>query len=821
MRKMNEKGIKVVCLVMTTAICAGGIGTVVTNAQNLKQTTTYVASKEEIKALADKVGGTNVVSLEGDETVYVISDANGNVNKVYVSETENGEKVKKDADAENLPVGVKATYFLDDEEISPEDLAGKSGKVKIRYDYTNTCYEEKEINGKTEKIYVPFVMITGMILDQEKFTNIEISNGKVTNDGNRTIAVGFAMPGMQDSLGLDKEDIDIPDYMEITADVTDFELGMSMTVATNSLFNDFDTENFSKLDEITDKLDEMTDGMDKLLEGSDQLANGLKTLVEKSGDLVVGVNKLNDGASQLANGTTELNSGAQKLSGGAQSLQSGASTLSNGANSLEAGTQDLATGASSLAEGTAALAAGSQNLTAGAGQLAAGTQSLADGAGNLATGSAALVEGEKSLADGINALNSGLSTLAANNEALNGGGAQVFDGLLDSANKSLAESGINVTLTKDNYAQVLGSLDASMIAPVVTEQAQAKVEAQVRANTATIYAGVEEAVRDQVIDGVIAAAGIPGVTKDTYKAAIASGDTASMMAVGVIAANVDSQMSSADIKATIANNTEAQVQALIAQNMASEAVQAQINGAVSAAAESLSSLKNSLDLYNSFYNGLVTYTNGVSDALAGVGQLSAGEAQLSQGISAVNDGAAALKSGADQVNTGAAGVSNGAATLQNGISSANDGAAKLSNGAAALNNGAVQLNQGVGALLAGSTDLRDGALKLAQGTQALETGASTLSEGTSALVDGSGALVDGVNKLSDGSTQLSDGLKEFNEKAIQKLTDLVNDKVSPVADRVRAMADVSANYKSFSHEDAAEGSVKFIIKTDEIKVKES
>ena len=51
--------------------------------------------------------------------------------------------------------------------VSPEELEGKSGHVVIRYDYTNTQYETRQIAGKEEKIYVPFAVMTGMILSPE------------------------------------------------------------------------------------------------------------------------------------------------------------------------------------------------------------------------------------------------------------------------------------------------------------------------------------------------------------------------------------------------------------------------------------------------------------------------------------------------------------------------------------------------------------------------------------------------------------------------------------------------------------------------------
>ena len=69
-------------------------------------------------------------------------------------------------------------------------------------------------------------MVTGLILPEEKFSNVVIDNGKVISDGQRNIVLGVGMPGLKESLGLDTKeigaDISLPESLEITADVTDF-----------------------------------------------------------------------------------------------------------------------------------------------------------------------------------------------------------------------------------------------------------------------------------------------------------------------------------------------------------------------------------------------------------------------------------------------------------------------------------------------------------------------------------------------------------------------------------------------------------------------
>ena len=83
-----------------------------------------------------------------------------------------------------------------------------------------------------------FMMLSAAVLDSEKFDNVEVTNGKLISDGERLIVTGAALPGLKESLGLDKKenDINIPEYFEFTADVKSFSIGTSITIATNELF---------------------------------------------------------------------------------------------------------------------------------------------------------------------------------------------------------------------------------------------------------------------------------------------------------------------------------------------------------------------------------------------------------------------------------------------------------------------------------------------------------------------------------------------------------------------------------------------------------
>ena len=761
---MSKTTKKILAICLCAALCLGGAGMAFAQASSKKADDQPVSAAQQAAELQQKISK--------DETVYVLTGADGSVKKIIVSDwlkNELGsasvadksdlsdiENVKGDEsytingdnmtvwDAQGndiyyqgniqkeLPVGLSVRYYLDGKSVSPEELKGKSGKVTIRFDYENRQYETVQINGVNQRIYVPFAMLTGMILDNDTFQNVQITNGKLVNDGDRTVVVGLAFPGLQENLNLSRDDLSIPDSVEITADVTNFSLGMTVTLACNDLFSQLGDVDQTSLDS-TSALDQLTGAMDQLLNGSSALYEGLSTLLDKSGELV---------------------SGVEELAQGAAAIKSGADSVDDGAAQLKAGLADLS---------------------------------------------------------------SGLNTLSANSEALNSGARQVFNSLLETAATQIRAKGLNVPdLTIENYAEELNalikSLDETTVyetalkqvtdaveaqRPVITQkvteavrqQVETKVAAAVRQQvteevtaavqqqvTATVTDTVQQQVAEQVIqaaanmskadyDAAVAAGIIPQQTQDAVNAAIqaqmdseavqskiaenVSAQMASEAVQSKITENIDTQISSEAVQATITENTDAQmqteaiqatiqqqtelqVQKAISENMASDAVQSQLKKA-SEGAQTLIALKASLDDYNTFYLGLLTYTGGVDDAAAG---------------------ANALYAGADQLK---------------------DGTAQLRAGAAQLYNGVLQLQ------------------------------------------DGTPALVSGVTQLKDGAMQLSEGLQQFNRDGIQKLVNLLQNDVGDLSARVQATIDVSKDYRSFAGiSDDAEGQVKFIYRTDEI-----
>ena len=88
---------------------------------------------------------------------------------------------------------------------------------------------------------------------------------------------------------------------------------------------------------------------------------------------------------------------------------------------------------------------------------------------------------------------------------------------------------------------------------------------------------------------------------------------------------------------------------------------------------------------------------------------------------------------------------------------------------------------------------------------------------TGTLVSGSAQVKSGINTLAKGAKKLSDGTKEFNDEGIQKISDVVNDDLQDVLDRLDALRSDENAYTSYAGKsDKMDGNVKFVIETEAI-----
>ena len=259
---------------------------------------THIQNTENSDLIEDMSDLLNIKNTNGEETFTQEGSKliwNANKNDIYYE----GKSEKE------LPVECKVKYELDGKEIEAKELAGKSGKVKITLQYTNKEERTVNVNGKSVKMYVPFVVVTGEIIKNDKAKNVTISSGKVVDDGSKTIIAGIAMPGLQESLGVSKSDVDIPNDIEITMDATNFEMGNMITYVTPKILEENDLSIFNKIDGIYGKVQTLESSMNQIQDGATALADG-------TGELANGTNELKTGTSTAYNGANTISNEVNK-----------------------------------------------------------------------------------------------------------------------------------------------------------------------------------------------------------------------------------------------------------------------------------------------------------------------------------------------------------------------------------------------------------------------------------------------------------------------------------------------------------------------------
>lgn len=377
----------------------------------------------------------NAQKISKDESVYVNADESGATTKITVSNwlknagingtindesdlkdiqnvkgdetfTQNGDDVQWSAGSNDiyyqgttdkeLPVGVEIKYELDGKEIAAKDLLGQSGKLKITVSYTNKSKSTQTINGEKQEMYTPFVMATGIILPDDKFSNVEVDDGKIINEGSNNIVVGFGMPGMAESLDLDEDAADkLPEGFTVTADVTNFSIGNTITFASPSILSDLELDNIDDLDDLENKLEKLVDSSEDLVDGSKKLSNKMGELEDKFDDYQDGEKSLNKGIKDLVNGGTTLKKGVKDYT--------------NGVDTLAKGTQSYVNGAKQITDGNQKLYEAVKDMPSSYKEFSDGLQAYTKGVDTLADTKTA-----KQLTDGADAVTAGIGTLNEN-----------------------------------------------------------------------------------------------------------------------------------------------------------------------------------------------------------------------------------------------------------------------------------------------------------------------------------------------------------------------------------------------------------------------
>ena len=384
---------------------------------------THIKNEELLQIINDMSDLLNIKNVGGDESFNINNNSviwNAGEKDIYYQ----GESSKQ------LPVQTTIKYELNGEKISAKDIAGKEGKVKITIQYENKDAHTVNIRGKNETLYTPFIVVTGTAIDNKVNKNIEISNGKVIEKDGETIVLGIAFPGLQESLNLEKDTVDIPNTVEITMDSTDFELENMLTYITPRALED-DTDN------ITDKIDELYKSVEDMKTASEQIQ--------------AGANTLKDGTAEYSEKSAEFNGYMGDLAKGTQDAEVGADNLAKGINQLSSKTGALVPGVNKLVDGAELLNTKINDATLATGRISTGAQDVNKG-----------VQKVSSAIDGINAK-------------------------LQSTDTSNIEAKVaSLTKAKTNLANLNKALEAQIIANSENQELVALLKQQIEMNTASI-----------------------------------------------------------------------------------------------------------------------------------------------------------------------------------------------------------------------------------------------------------------------------------------------------------------------------------------------
>lgn len=851
--KLKSKYIvRVVAGVLTIALVGTGIGATAVFAEKNSTAVTAEAdsttdSSKDADDIADKL--MDSVSLKDndadkDESVYLISDANGNVNKTIVVDhlknkdkkdtledasnlsdienvkgkekfTQSGDKLTWQAGGKDIyyqgtateepPVTQKVTYYLDGKEISPEDLAGKSGKVKIRFDYTNTTSYTETVNGEKQTVSVPFAAVTGLILG-DGFENIEVTNGKAEVSDSSSVVLGYALPGLKDSLGIKDGDLDsdvnIPEYMEMTADVENFSMPAAMTFVVNASdyvsTDGIDTSDIDDMiNDLKDASTQLQDGSKTLAEGTDTLSDGLSTLQSKLGTFASGVGTLKSGLKTYTDGVSTLSGGLNKLNSNVPTLSNGITTLNSSAKSLNDGVALLNATVSAKftdSEKKTLLDQVHSTLESQKSEIEKQAQTT------VASQKTAIQKQAQSAVDlqKTDIQKQAQSTVADQKEDIEKKAQAAVDDQKEQIKSVAAET------VKQQETEIKNQA-ASAVEQEFTSGKTDYITNEAKKQLASIKPVIESGVKAQFVQKM--AEKNSAITD--YDSAKTFFDQNVGMKDGAAEACVNEQID------TIINN--------LAGSVASTAKDASKIAAGEAAYTAASQTAGEAAYTGaSLAAGTAAYTaarqTAGEAAYAGASLAATTAAYTGASQAATTAAYTGAVSGAEQATITSAEQTK--ATVAASINQKQANGYSLVTGMKALADGTQTLYNSVPTLTSGIKQLVDGSNTLVANNAQLNSGASQLADGTNQIVSGVDQLTTGSKTLSEGAHTLADGMVQFNEEGINKILDAYNGDLKPFTDKLQAVIDAGEEYQTYSAiADGQTGSVKFIYKLASIDAK--
>lgn len=734
-------------------------------------------------------------------------------------------------DSGEIPWNISICYFLDGEEISADELAGKSGDLKIK------IQTGKNSDGD-ETFFENYLLQATVVLNTEKCSQIQAEGVTAGNVGVNRQLVYTIMPG-------EKKEI------EITAKVQEFEMegitfqGVPMSLGiSEDMLDEVDLTAQTK--ELTDAVAQLDDGVGELKKGTKAATDGGTQLAEGIGQLTKGTSALNTGGSALAQGTTSLLDGTKALSGGLGQYTDGVDGFAAGVKQYVAGVEMLTQGATMLSplENLPLVddAVVQMYQAVAVGDKEQGIPSLQEGAESLSTGLHMIAEQVKLLENStdaeklqemmtalgqLQAMTAELSETLGQISGVIGGSADMIDSVVKShqeilsdvnnqvtaANQQISDAGtelaekVNQQIDKNNAA-----VDAANSKINEVDNQVAGVNSQISAANSQINQAKAE------LDQVIASLQSDPAVSETEKADAIARLNALKNSLGSI-----DQISGSEIKNIEKIETVENPDVTISPVQMPEE-DAAVRIAMNKLREISGELKDASEQFDQTSGQIKMMADSMAAALPDAGEGDEGQgnaiARLSQALSAACEGADGLRTGVKGVGAVLGQLSQNTSSFEEtaqGITALNAGFEEVCKNNSLLLAGSEELTGAREELVAGTKTLVEGTVQLNSGTMVLAQGISVLSQGASLLDANTGTLTDGLAQLDEGTGKLKEGTEEFR-KQTDNMDEKIQKEMEKLLDEVAGDNFEPVSFTSDKNTDI--GLVQFAITAEGIKIQE-
>lgn len=795
--------VKVVGSVLLSAVMAGSMMPVTVFAQsNDENPTEKTETVYSVLNSDGSISDTIVSSWLHDEDG--INNIKETLNLKDVKNIKSNEKPSKDGNTytwnakgndvyyegtgtKQLPVSVKIRYELDGQEISANDIQGKSGHLKLTISFTNNYSEVKNINGKSIVIH-PSYLAGGMLnMSTGKFSNVKCESGKIVNDGTNEMLAFANIPGLNETLssaGLDKvnNQLGISDDVTVEADVNDFDLGSIMVGMTNEIDLASELGEIGSVSELTDGIDQLIEADNQLIDGSKQLYDGTTQLKEQAAPLVGS----SDQVRQLSAGAIQLNDGVKALQTGISQYTAGASAINEGINQLYA----IPQGAAQISEGITTYK--TQSLVSGIDDLSAGLDTFRQqvNAGLSSADTKAMME-QLEQAEGV--LNKMSGTLDKDEKIVSG------------LNQGMKDAKVLETL------KTLKNVKETQL-PKLQEAInnQIKTNNNAYTNNKKVVEGFNEdfnSTKKSMLDSIDA----------TITALEAAKGTTSTSTTSVT--DEEGNTTSSETSTTTVNNDaiDAQIAKLQEQRKQVEALTTTSHGKLQEFVDMSQTLDQLGTLLDGVLVGANSLTGTVESAAENIGILQSDVSDSLDKISVLKS--TLKKTDLSSLKTMGKTINDAIDELQKGTSSLRAGAKLVASSVDSLQ---VQSKAGIDKIKAGTTQLTSNNATLNGGASALSQATGTLAgqSGTfNEMADGLDTLGEAFETLNDGAKQLYEGNEQFKSEGLDQLKEKVDLGVGELETLQDVMNEIKAMNKEYaSYSGAPEGATvtsRYVFRTKE------